>query len=65
MNNILKNLKAILNGLTEEELQNYDLWINNGEGVSVIVAEENSISLITNSKELKIDDRDKNLVKES
>nr|DAV86866.1 MAG TPA: hypothetical protein [Caudoviricetes sp.] len=65
MNNVLKNLKAILNGLTEEELQNYDLWINNGEGVSVIVAEENSISLITNSKELKIDDRDKNLVKES
>ena len=58
MNNVLKNLKAILNGLTEEELQNYDLWINNGEGVSVIVAEENSISLITDSKELKIDDRE-------
>lgn len=29
MNNVLKNLKAILNGLTEEELQNYELWINN------------------------------------
>ena len=31
MNNVLKNLKAILNGLTEEELQNYELWINNEE----------------------------------
>ena len=65
MNNVLKNLKAILNGLTEEELQNYSLWINNGPGVSVIVVEEDSISLITNNKELKIDDRDKNLAKES
>lgn len=59
MNNILKNLKVILSGFTEEELQNYDLWINDEEGVGVIVIEENSISLITNSKELKIDDRDK------
>lgn len=65
MNNVLKNLKVILSGFTEEELQNYDLWINDEEGVGVIVIEENSISLITNSKELKIDDRDKNLVKES
>ena len=58
MNNVLENLKAILNGLTEEELQKYRLWINNGAGVSVIVVEENSISLITDSKELKIDDRE-------
>ena len=65
MNNVLKNLKAILNGLTEEELQNYELWINNEDGVSVIAIDENSISLITNSKELKIDDRDKNLAKKN
>ena len=51
MNNILKNLKSILNGLTEEELQNYELWINNEDGVSVI-------SLITDSSKLKIDDRE-------
>mgnify|MGYP003233155529 FL=1 len=44
MNNVLKNLKAILNGLTEEELQNYELWINNEEGVSVIAIDENAIS---------------------
>ena len=58
MNNVLKNLKAILNGLTEEELQNYELWINNEGGVSVIAIDENSISLITDNSKLKIDDRE-------
>lgn len=58
MNNVLKNLKAILNGLTEEELQNYELWINNEDGVSVIAIDENAISLITDSSKLKIDDRE-------
>ena len=58
MNNVLKNLKPILNGLTEEELQNYELWINNEEGVSVIAIDENAISLITDSSKLKIDDRE-------
>lgn len=58
MNNVLKNLKAILNGLTEEELQNYELWINNEDGVSVIAVDENSISLITDNSKLKIDDRE-------
>ena len=58
MNNILKNLKAILNGFTEEELQKYGLWINNEEGVSVIAIDENSISLITDNSKLKIDDRE-------
>ncbi len=58
MNNVLKNLKAILNGLTEEELQNYELWINNEAGVSVIAIDENSISLITDNSKLKIDDRE-------
>ena len=57
MNNILKNLKAILNGFTEEELQKYELWINNEEGVSVIAIDENSISLITDNSKLKIADR--------
>lgn len=58
MNNVLKNLKAILNGFTEEELQNYELWINNEDGVSVIAIDENSISLITDSSKLKIDNRE-------
>ena len=58
MNNVLKILKEILNGLTEEELQNYELWINNEDGVSVIAVDENSISLITDSSRLKIDNRE-------
>lgn len=58
MNNVLKNLKAILNGFTEEELQKYELWINNEDGVSVIAIDENAISLITDSSKLKIDDRE-------
>lgn len=58
MNNVLKILKAILNELTEEELQNYELWINNEDGVSVIAVDENSISLITDSSRLKIDNRE-------
>lgn len=58
MNNVLKNLKAILNGFTEEELQNYELWINNEDGVSVIAIDENSISLITDSSKLKINNRE-------
>ena len=58
MNNVLKNLKAILNGLTEEELQNYELWINNEAGVSVIAIDENSISLITDNSKLKIEHRE-------
>ena len=58
MNNVLKNLKAILNGFTEKELQNYELWINNEDEVSVIAVDENSISLITDSSKLKIDNRE-------
>lgn len=58
MNNVLKILKAILNGLTEEELQNYELWINNEDGVSVIAVDENSISLITDSSKLKINNKE-------
>lgn len=58
MNSVLKNLKAILNGFTEEELQNYELWINNEDGVRVIAIDENSISLITDSSKLKINNRE-------
>ena len=28
MNGILVKLKGILNGLSDEELRNYDIWIN-------------------------------------
>ena len=54
MENILVKLKAILNGLSDEELKNYELCINNDTGVEAIVIGENSISLITDSAMLKI-----------
>ena len=54
MENTLVKLKAILNGLSDEELKNYELCINNDTGVEAIVIGENSISLITDSAMLKI-----------
>lgn len=54
MNGILVKLKAILNGLSDEELKKYDLWIDNNKGVEVIAVDDDSISLITESSMLKI-----------
>lgn len=54
MENILIKLKAILNGLSDEELKEYDLWIDNDTGVEVIAVDNNSISLITESSVLEI-----------
>ena len=54
MENILVKLKAILNGLSDEELKKYDLWIDNDTGVEVIAVDNNSISLITESSVLEI-----------
>ena len=54
MENILVKLKAILNGLSDEELKEYDLWIDNDTGVEVIAVDNNSISLITESSVLEI-----------
>ena len=55
MENILVKLKAILNGLSDEELKNYDLWIDNNTDVELIVVDENAIVLITDKEKLKID----------
>ena len=57
MENILVKLKAILNSLSDEELKKYDLWIDNDTGVEVIAVDNNSITLVTNSDMLQIDDR--------
>lgn len=56
MENILVKLKAILNGLSDEELKEYDLWIDNDKGVEVIAVDGTSISLITEASMLKIND---------
>lgn len=57
MENILVKLKAILNGLSDEELKEYDLWIDNDKGVEVIAVDGTSISLITEASMLKINDK--------
>ena len=54
MENILIKLKAILNGLSDEELKNYDLWIDNDKGAEVIAIDENAITIITESSILEI-----------
>lgn len=58
MENILVKLKAILNGLSDEELKKYDLWIDNDKGVEVIAVDDNSIVLVTDKEKLKINNRE-------
>lgn len=55
MNNILRKLKSVLEGLSDEELDNFGLWIDNEDEIQMIAIDENAISLITNTKKLKID----------
>lgn len=57
MENALVKLKGILNGLSDEELKKYDIWINTYETVEMIVVDNNSITLVTNSDMLQIDER--------
>ena len=55
--NILKKLKYILNSYTDKELEDIDLWIDNSRNIEVIAIDDNSISLITDSNLLKIDNK--------
>ncbi len=54
MDNVLIKLKAILNGLSNEELRKMELWIDNDTNIDVIAIDDNSISLITGKEKLKI-----------
>lgn len=56
--NILKRLKYILNSYTDKELENINLWIDNNDLIEVVAVDNNSISLITNSSLLKIDNKE-------
>ena len=56
MNGILIKLKGILNGLSDEELKNYDIWINAYKTVEMVVLDDNSITLVTDSNLLKIEE---------
>ena len=58
MHGILRKLKSILNGLNDEELEEFDLWVDNEQVISVIAVDRNAISLITDSSKLKIDGKE-------
>lgn len=51
---MLKRLKKILNTYTDEELEDMDLWINSNNCINAIIVDDNSINLITDDAELKI-----------
>ena len=54
---MLKKLKAILNSYTDKELEKMDLWINSTECAVAMLVDDSDIDLITNSAEIKINDR--------
>lgn len=58
MYGILRKLKSILNGLNDEELEEFDLWVDNEHVISVIAVDRNAISLITDSSKIKIDGKE-------
>lgn len=53
LDNALLKLKHILNGLTEEELKDYDLWIDTENKIDAIVVDGTSITLLTDIENLK------------
>ena len=54
---MLKKLKVILNSYTDEELEEMNLWVNSTECAVAILIDDSDIDLITNSAEIKINDR--------
>lgn len=51
---MLKQLKAILNSYTDEELEEINLWVNSAECVVNILVDEHNIDLILDNAEIKI-----------
>ena len=54
---MLKKLKAILNSYSDEELEQMNLWVNSAECAVAMLVDDSDIDLITNSTEIKINDR--------
>ena len=46
MNNILRKLKSVLEGLSDEELDNFGLWIDNEDEIQMIAIDENGDLLL-------------------
>ena len=54
---MLKKIKAILNAFTDDELEEMNLWVNSAECAVAMLVDDSDIDLITNSAEIKINDR--------
>ncbi len=54
MENSLLILKKLLNSIEDEDLKEFDLWIDNNKTIDVIAIDTNAISLITDKTILKI-----------
>lgn len=53
LDNALLKLKHILNGLTDQELKDYDLWIDTENKIDAIVVDGAGIVLLTDIENLK------------
>ena len=53
---MLNKLRDILNTYTDEELEDMTLWINDTSELKYILFNDDSISLITNGTEIKVND---------
>lgn len=58
MDNSLLILKKLLNSIDDEDLKEFDLWIDNSKRIDVVAIDKSAISLITDEAILKINDRE-------
>ena len=54
MENVLITLKKLLNSMTDKELKEMDLWVDNKSGIQAIAIDDNAISIFTKDTELKV-----------
>ena len=52
--NFVLMLKKLLNSITDKDLADFDLWVNNENVAKMAVVEDKAICLITEDVELKI-----------
>lgn len=58
MENVLLKLKRLLNSIDDKELKELELWIDCEDTIDVIALDTNSITLVTDDKKLKINNKD-------
>lgn len=57
MENSLIKLKRILISMTDKELKEMDLWINNEREIRAFAIDDNAISIFTEDTDLKVNGR--------